>query len=97
MMKNVILRLSACACLMGLTASCTTTYDSYGRPQQMVDPVVAVAGVVAAGAIAYAIADNNDHHYNNRYRHSGHGYRRGYGGGYGGGYGRGGYRGNYCR
>lgn len=92
MMQNAILRLTACACLLGLTVSCTTTYDAYGRPQQSVDPAVAVAGMVAAGAIGYAIANNNNYgHYNNRYRRSSYG--RGYRGGYGGGYGRGG----YCR
>lgn len=94
MMKNAILRFTACACLLGLSASCTTTYDAYGRPQQSVDPVVAAAGIVAAGAIGYAIADSRNHRYNNNY------YRPGYGGyrrGYGGGYGHGGYRGNHCR
>jgi len=102
MMKNAILRLIACACLLSLTVSCTTTYDAYGRPQQSVDPVVAAAGIVAAGAIGYAIANDNGHgHYNNRYRNSGYrnsGYRNsGYrNSGYGyGGY-RGGYRGGHC-
>ena len=42
---------------------CTTTYDAYGRPQQSVDPGMAVAGVAAAGLLGYALADNhNDHH-----------------------------------
>ncbi len=96
MMKDAILRFTACACLLGLTVSCTTTYDAYGRPQQSVDPVVAAAGIVAAGAIGYAIADNRNHHYNNNYYRPSYrygSYRRGRGGGYG----HGGYRGNYCR
>lgn len=80
---------------MALATSCTTTYDAYGYPQQMVDPAVAVAGVLAAGAIGYAIAESNDRYYHNHY--SGYGYRRGYRP-YGYGYRRGyGYRGNYCR
>jgi hypothetical protein len=58
-----------------------TTYDSYGRPVQSVDPAVAIAGVAAAGLIGYAASNNNDHH------HRGH-YRGGYYGG--GGYYRGG-------
>jgi hypothetical protein len=91
-MKNTIIRLCACAGLLGLSTSCTTTYDAYGYPQQMVDPAIAVAGILAAGAIGYAIAENNNDHYHNRY--SGYGYRRGY---YRGGYGYRGYRGNYCR
>lgn len=70
------------------STSCTTTYDAYGRPQQSVDPGLAIAGVVAAGIIGYAIADDNDHHHyygNSHYQRSGHrgGYRRtSYGGGY---------------
>jgi hypothetical protein len=59
-----------------------TTYDSYGRPVQSVDPAVAIAGVAAAGLIGYAASNNNDHHH-----HGGH-YRGGYYGG--GGYYRGG-------
>lgn len=74
--------------------SCVTTYDSYGRHVQTVDPGMAVAGVAAAGLLGYAIADSHHHH----------GYY-GYGGGYcpppyyGGGYYRhSGYvRGGYSR
>ena len=43
--------------------SCTTTYDAYGRPQQSVDPAVAIAGVAAAGLVGYALADNHNHYY----------------------------------
>lgn len=86
-MKNTMLRLCACGCLIGMTTSCTTTYDAYGYPQQMVDPAVAVAGILAAGVIGYAIADNNDHNH-----YSGYGYRPVYRGGYG----YRGYRGNGC-
>lgn len=73
--------LSALLALIGSSVSCMTTYDSYGRPVQSVDPAVAIAGVAAAGLIGYAASNNNDHH------HGGH-----YGGGYygGGGYYRGG-------
>lgn len=39
-------------CLFG--ASCTTTYDAYGRPVQSVDPGAAVVGAAAAGAVGYA-------------------------------------------
>lgn len=42
--------------------SCTTTYDAYGRPQQSVDPGMAVAGVAAAGLLGYALADNHNDH-----------------------------------
>ena len=69
-----------------MSTSCTTTYDAYGRPQQSVDPALAVAGVAAAGLVGYAIANSNDqHHYHRPPPH--------YSGGYG--YYRGGYRGGY--
>lgn len=78
-------RLATCLPLVaGLVlagASCTTTYDPYGRPVQSVDPGLAVAGVAAAGLLGYAIGQNNDHHHGH-----GHGYRGGYHGGYRGGY-----------
>ena len=40
-------------------ANCTTYYDAQGTPVQAVDPVAATAGVVAVGAVAYAVAQNN--------------------------------------
>lgn len=47
------------------SVSCMTTYDSYGRPVQSVDPGAAVFGAAAAGLVGYAIANNNNdsHHY----------------------------------
>lgn len=62
---------SLCAAALVLAgSSCSTTYDAYGRPQQSVDPGVALAGVAAAGLIGYAIADNNRN--DNYYRHGGY-------------------------
>ena len=69
---------------IGASVSCMTTYDAYGRPVQSVDPAAATAGVVAAGLLGYALADDHHDHYNNHY-HNGHYYRGGYyrgGGGY---------------
>lgn len=63
------------------TTSCMTTYDAYGRPVQSVDPGTAAAGAVAAGALGYAIGQNNDdrHYYHGGYyRRPYYGYRRGY-------------------
>ena len=80
----------AVALSLGLGTSCTTAYDSYGRPMEVVTPEGAALAAVAAGVIGYAIGDHQDrgHHYR------GHGYSRG---GYSrGGYGYGGY-GDYCR
>ncbi|MCX6879787.1 MAG: hypothetical protein NTW21_39185 [Verrucomicrobia bacterium] len=48
------------------STNCTTTYDAYGRPQQSVDPGLAIAGVAAAGLVGYAIANNNEHHHHNQ-------------------------------
>ena len=76
----------AVAVIAVTSTSCMTTYDAYGRPVQSVDPGTAAAGAVAAGALGYAIGQNNDDH--NHYYYGG-GYRRGYHGGY---YRRGGYR-----
>lgn len=59
-----------------MSMSCMTTYDAYGRPMQTVDPALAVAGVAAAGILAYNAGNN--HHHNNYYYGGGGGY---YGGG----------------
>lgn len=82
--------------LVASATSCMTTYDANGNPVQSVDPGAAAAGVVAAGVLGYAIADNHNH--NDNYYHGGghyHGggyyrggsYYRGGGGRYGGHYG----------
>jgi hypothetical protein len=52
---------------LGSSISCMTTYDSYGRPMQTVDPGLAMAGVVAAGMVGYAMADDHRHYYAPRY------------------------------
>jgi len=68
--------LAACALAFSAT-SCTTTYDAYGRPQQSVDPGLAVAGMAAAGLVGYAIANDNDHKKHKRhYDHRHHGHHR---------------------
>lgn len=74
-----IIRLAAAVVLGAGFTSCTTTYDAYGRPQQSVDPGMAVAGVAAAGVLGYALGNSNDnHHHGNRgYYNGGGGYYRG--------------------
>lgn len=67
-------RLVALPLVLAIGASsvgCVTTYDSYGRPVQTVDPAVAVAGVAAAGLIGYAIGDSRGHYHH----HGGYYYR----------------------
>lgn len=55
------------------SVSCHTTYDSYGNPRQAVDPGIAVAGVAAAGVLAYAIGrDRNDDYRRNYYQRPRH-------------------------
>jgi hypothetical protein len=76
-MKSFPFKTAALIAVLPL-ASCMTTYDAYGRPVQTVDPGAAAVGVLAAGAVGYAIGQNNEPRY----------YRGGY---YGGGYYGGGY------
>lgn len=92
-MKTILQRL-VLATLFGISAtSCTTAYDAYGRPQQVVDPAAAVVGAAAVGLLAYGLANNNDHHRyyrNDHYSGYGHYYRPSYRPSYGySGYGRG--------
>ena len=71
-MKTIATLVTAGALALAST-SCMTTYDAYGRPVQSVDPGAAAAGAVAAGALGYAIGQNNDdRHY---YYGGGYGYR----------------------
>jgi hypothetical protein len=95
-MQKKLYRLFAAGLILSLGASCTTAYDAYGRPQQVVDPGTAVLGAAAVGLLAYGLGNSHsnrhDHHHGYRSsRYSGYGY-----GGYSGygrparyGYGRG--------
>lgn len=60
------------------SASCTTAYDSYGRPIQTVDPGAAVAGAAAAGIIGYSLGHDNDHYRRDGYYRGGYYYRGSY-------------------
>lgn len=76
MKRTLIAYLVAAFTFAGLS-SCTTTYDSYGRPVQTVDPGAAAAGAAAAGVAGYAIGRNSD---NDKKYYRGGNYRRSYGG-----------------
>ncbi|NIP95531.1 MAG: hypothetical protein GWO24_19640 [Akkermansiaceae bacterium] len=78
-MKKLLLPL-AVALTLGLGTSCTTMYDSGGRPVEVVTPEGAALAAVAAGVIGYAIGDSRDDHRHHRGHGYHHGYRRGYGG-----------------
>lgn len=65
-------RLASLLVVLGLSVSCTTSYDAFGNPKQTVSPGVALAGVAAAGIAAYAISNNrNDNrHYRQNVRYN---------------------------
>lgn len=58
-MRQTTLRFITALLLLSTGVSCTTAYDAYGRPQQVVDPSAALLGVAAAGLIGFALADGN--------------------------------------
>ncbi len=62
---------------MAVTASCTTMYDSSGRPVDVLTPEGAALAVVAAGVVGYALADEEPHGRRVHRRH-GHGAYRPY-------------------
>lgn len=78
-MKTIplIFRWVPIALLAVASVSCMPAYDAEGRPVQAVDPVVATAGIAAAGLIGYAVGNSN-----NRYRSYGGGYYGSYYGPY---------------
>ena len=75
-MKSLIVKLLAVVATALTATSCMTTYDAYGRPVQSVDPAVAATGVVAAGVLGYALANDDGHHHH--HHHGGYYGRRGY-------------------
>lgn len=79
--NSKILSAVAIATIALASQSCMTTYDSYGRPVQSVDPGAAAAGAVAAGAVGYAIGHNNgdrNYYYGGGYYGRPYYYRHGY-------------------
>lgn len=73
--KNTLIIAGALVSTLGLT-NCTTTYDAYGRPVQSVDPGMATAGIIGAGVLGYALANDNDDHRHHRHHHDHYRYRR---------------------
>jgi hypothetical protein len=66
-MKQYCHRLFLISLTLCLGVSCTTAYDQYGRPRQVVEPGAALIGAAAVGLLAYSLANNND----NRHRSNG--------------------------
>ena len=75
-MKATLLRLVSAVVIVSSASSCTTAYDAYGNPQQVVDPGVAVAGAAAAGLLAYGLASSHHHHYRDDHYYSSRSYYR---------------------
>ncbi|MES2597909.1 MAG: hypothetical protein V4662_21430 [Verrucomicrobiota bacterium] len=93
-MQKKLHRLFLASLVVVMGASCTTAYDAYGRPQQVIDPGTAVLGAAAVGLLAYGLgsSNNNRHHNHHGYRssrYSGYGGYSGYGYPASYGYGRG--------
>ena len=78
-MKDQILKYAGIAMLPLMAVSCMTTYDSYGRPVQSVDPGAAAAIAVGAAALGVAAGRNYRGHdvyyYNGRPAYYMHGRR----------------------
>ena len=69
-MKSSLLLLLVATIAAALSTSCTTMYDSSGRPVDVLTPEGAALAVVAAGVVGYALADEEP------YRTRGHGHYR---------------------
>ena len=73
-MKTTLHRLAIAVVLATTISSCTTAYDAYGRPQQVVEPGAAVLGAAAVGLLAYGLSNSGNHHHyrNDGYRNNGY-------------------------
>jgi len=58
MMKTGI-RLVSSLLVISLGMGCTTAYDQYGRPRQVIEPGAAFVGAAAIGLLAYGLASSN--------------------------------------
>lgn len=81
-MKTPLLRITLALLVACLGASCTTAYDAYGYPRQVVEPGAAIAGAAAVGLLAYGLADHHGHHGHHGHAYHGGRYYRPYGGYY---------------
>jgi hypothetical protein len=59
-MKNTLKRLLLAVSMAVMGVSCSTVYDSYGRPHTVVEPEGAILGAAAVGLLAYGLASSND-------------------------------------
>lgn len=59
MMKTGI-RLVSALLVVTIGMGCTTAYDQYGRPRQVIEPGTAFVGAAAIGLLAYGLASSNN-------------------------------------
>ena len=79
MIKNGF-RLLTALLVASLGMGCTTAYDYYGRPRQVIEPGAAIVGAAAIGLLAYGLASSGDHreHHGPRYQSEGYGHGHGH-------------------
>ena len=75
MIKNGF-RIVTALLIASLGMGCTTAYDHYGRPRQVIEPGAAIVGAAAIGLLAYGLASSSHREYHEPC-HQSHGY--GYG------------------
>lgn len=81
-------RLVMALLVASLGIGCTTAYDYYGRPRQVIEPGAAIVGAAAIGLLAYGLASSHHHedcepHYRHQgYHHGSYGYHGYYDRGY---------------
>ena len=75
MKRRLCVLMAAAILALGAGTSCTTMYDSTGRPVEVITPEGAALVAVAAGVVGYAMADDgrdrrhHRRHYRNRRGH----------------------------
>ena len=72
-------RLITALLVASLGVGCTTAYDHYGRPRQVIEPGAAIIGAAAIGLLAYGLASSGHReHHEPRYQSHGYGQRHHY-------------------
>jgi len=71
MKRRLFLLIAAAILALGGATSCTTMYDSAGRPVEVITPEGAALAAVAAGVVGYVMADDGHdrRHYRRYDRH----------------------------
>ena len=68
-------RLITAILVASLGMGCTTAYDRYGRPHEVIEPGAAIVGAAAIGLIAYGlVSSGHREHHEHHYQPHGYGY-----------------------